>query len=253
MLDALRGISEEGGQILITTHSQVFIDRTDSDQLYVVTREDGESDFNWIEQDAFQAVDEIGAKNSDILQSDFVFYVEGPSDSKIIEEICRNTYDDWESRNVTIQHLGGTGNLHHCEPEKLRKINRNCAFILDSDKDSTDDKPNSTAQSIKSDSSRLGIPCKILSHACIENYFSSTGVNEVFGLSVEDGFIGKYDDAVNLIKQRVAEEHRPCDDDPDRVNYDKVKHGQEIVKAMYDQGDRIQEIEIFVSRCLETV
>lgn len=250
MLDALKRISEEGGQILVTTHSQVFIDRTDTGQLYVVARKDGESEFKWIEQDAFEAVDEIGAKNSDILQSDFVFYVEGPSDAKIIEEICRNRFDDWESRNVTIQHLGGTGNLYHCDPEKLRKINRNCAFILDSDRDGPDDEPNSTAQGIKEGSDGLGIPCKVLSRACIENYFTATGVNEVFRISVTAGFIGEYDDAIDLMKEELAEEYRP-DGNPDGVDYDKVKHGQEIVEAMYGEGEQIEEIEDFVSGCLE--
>lgn len=252
MLDALKGISEEGGQILITTHSQVFIDRTDTGQLYVVTRNDGESEFKWVEQDAFEAVDEIGAKNSDILQSDFVFYVEGPSDAKIIEEICLNTFGDWESRNVTIQHLGGTGNLHHCDPEKLRKINRNCAFILDSDRDNPTDDPNSTAKNIQEDSDGLGIPCRVLSRSCIENYFTASGVSAVFGISVEEGFIGEYDDAIGLIKEEVAAEYRP-DGDPDNVNYDKVKHGREIVKAMYGEGEQIREIEEFVQGCLESV
>lgn len=251
MLDALRTISEEGGQILITTHSQVFIDRTDSAQLYIVKRTDGESKIKWIQEDAFEAVEEIGARNSDLLQSDFVFYVEGPSDAVILEAICENIYDDWDGRNITVQHLGGTGNIHHCEPEKLRMINRNCAFILDSDRDGPGADPNSVAAEIKADSDDLGIPCKILEKACIENYFSAAGVNQVFGVSAESGFIGDYDDAVDCIKEVVGEEHRP-DGDPDGVDYKKIKHGQAIVNAMYDEGDGVEEIEEFVSECLST-
>lgn len=251
MLDALRTISEEGGQILMTTHSQVFIDRTNSGQLYLVKRTDGESQYKWVQEDAFEAVEEIGARNSDLLQSDFVFYVEGPSDAVIVEAICQNIYDDWEGQNSTLQHLGGTGNIHHCEPEKLRMINRNCAFILDSDRDGPSADPNSVATRIKSDSDDLGIPCQILEKACIENYFTAAGVNQVFGISADTGFIDDYENAVDCIKEEVAEEHRP-DGDPDRVNYKKIKHGQAIVNAMYENGERVGEIEEFVSDCLES-
>lgn len=249
MLDALKSISDEGGQVTITTHSQVFIDRTDHSQLYIVSRDDGESNFEKVEQDAFEAVDEIGAKNSDILQSDFVFYVEGPSDVEVIEEVCRQSYEDWESRNVSVQHLGGTGNLNHCDPAKLKKINRNCAFILDSDREFEDDDPNSIAQNLKEESEEANIPCKILTRSCIENYFTADGVNQTFGVSADEGFIGPYDDAVDLIKYEVAE-LRP-DDDPDKVNYNKVKHGREIVEAMYEQGQSIEELEEFIDDCLD--
>lgn len=251
MLDALRAISEGGGQILITTHSQVFIDRTDSGQLYLVKRTDGESQFRCIQQDAFEAVEEIGARNSDLLQSDFVFYVEGPSDVVIVEAICKNLCDDWEDQNITVQHLGGTGNIRHCEPEKLKMINRNCAFILDSDRDGPDANPNSVATRIKSDSDDIGIPCRILEKACIENYFTAVGVNQVFDVSAETDFIGDYDNAVECIKQVVAEEHRP-DGDPEQVNYKKIKHGQSIVNAMHENGEQVGELEEFVSDCLSS-
>ena len=249
MLDALKSISEEGGQVTITTHSQVFIDRTDHNELYIVSRDDGESDFEKVDKDAFEAVDEIGAKNSDILQSDFVFYVEGASDVEIIEEICKQKYKNWESKNIAVQHLGGTGNLTHCDPEKLKKINRNCAFILDSDRESEEDDPNSTARNLQKESEEVGIPCEILNRSTIENYFTAKGVNRVFGVSADEEFIGAYDDAVDLIKQEVAE-RRP-DGDPDKVNYNKVKHGREIVEAMYEEGQNIGEIEEFIEECLD--
>jgi hypothetical protein len=52
-----------------------------------------------------------------------------------------------------------------------------------------------------------------------------------------------------LIKQEVAE-LRP-DGDPDKVNYNKVKHGREIAKAMYEQDQSIEEIEEFIDDCLD--
>ncbi|WP_248896122.1 ATP-dependent nuclease [Haloplanus halobius] len=249
MLDALRGISEEGGQIMLTTHSEVFIDRTEKGRLYIVKRENGESQFEQVEEDAFRAVDEIGAKNSDLLQSDFVLYVEGPSDARIIEEVCRNAFESWDSRNVIIQHLGGTGNLEYCDPGDLKKINRDCAFLLDSDRESADDEPNSVARDIQIEAEEEGIPCMILDRTAIENYFSAQGVNEVFGLSVDPGFVPEYGDPVEEIERQIEIEHLP-EGHSAEDSYSKVKHGREVVRAMYDQGERIEEIEVFVDSCL---
>lgn len=72
MLEALRSITDSGGQVMITTHSQVFIDNRTSAEMYITKRNSGVTTFEQIEEDAFKAVDEIGARNSDILQSDFV-------------------------------------------------------------------------------------------------------------------------------------------------------------------------------------
>jgi putative ATP-dependent endonuclease of OLD family len=255
MLDALKKISEEGGQVLITTHSEVFIDRKETGRLYIVRRDNGKSNFSEIEQDAFRAVEEIGARNSDLLQSDFVLYVEGPTDAKVVREICRNAIDDWKEHNAVVQHLGGTGNLRHCDPSDLKKINRNCAFLLDSDKNSLADEPNDVAQELNKKADTANIPCLILDKREIENYFTAAGINQaISNLDIDTDSTPDYESVPKWVEKKIIAEV-PGRDPPEQVNklgnYDKVNHGQEIVRNMYEEGDRIPEIENFVKRSLD--
>lgn len=250
MADTLRKISEEGGKILISTHSQVFIDQKAEDVMYLVRRKEGESSYELVEDEAFEAIKEIGARNSDLLQSDYVIYVEGPSDKKILEEISKNI-EGWNSKNITIQHLGGTGNINHCDPEELRKINRNLAFLLDSDRTEPAGSPNDEAKEIRNKSRELGIKCKILERRTIENFFDESALEEVFGFeSLDENFVNKYDDIPDKIEEKLGSE---IIEDPsvDRGDYNKINHGVRIVREMYNSESRIIGLEEFMKSCLE--
>jgi putative ATP-dependent endonuclease of OLD family len=250
MLGTLKDISDEGAKILISTHSQVFIDQEDRGDMYLVRRRNGESEYEKIEEEAFKAVEEIGARNSDLLQSDFVIYVEGPSDVQVLKEVARHV-DGWDSQNITIQHLGGTGNLEHCDPEELRKINRKLAFLLDSDRKNEDDAPNSTASDLKNACDRLDIKCKILEKRAIENYFNGDAIQEVFNLdSVDDGFVGDFDNIPEKIKSLIGSE-KIQDPQIKKGDFSKTKHDLQIVKEMYRNGRNISELEEFLGDCLD--
>lgn len=250
MLDALRSIADSGGQVMITTHSQVFIDNRTAAEMYVTRRNDGVTSFEQIEEDAFKAVDEIGARNSDILQSDFVIYVEGPSDVKILETIADAYNDDWKEYNITIQHLGGIGNISHCEPKKLKKINRNFAFLLDSDKTSEDDDLKSEVEELKSRAESAGVDCHVLERREIENYFHHQGIAEVLSISVLEDEITGYCDVQGEVNQMVAKQRIPHDVDSSDC-YKKIEHGKQIIEWMYENGESIEEIEEFLDSCVE--
>ncbi|ELK49722.1 ATP-dependent endonuclease of the OLD family- like protein [Haloferax sp. BAB-2207] len=252
MLDALRTIAAEGGQVLVTTHSQVFVDNRDSASLYVTKRTDGRTNFRRVNEDAFVAVDEIGARNSDLLQSDFVIYTEGPSDAKILRTIAKHTIDNWGEYNISIQYLGGS-NIAHCDPTELRKINRNFAIILDSEKKSEGAEVDASAKELQEETEALGKECKILEKRAIENYLSEPGINEAFNLTVSDGFVTPYDNMKKKIEQRIATERI---DDPDtqraRGAYSKVKHGKQIIEWMCENDESITELEEFINSCVRS-
>ncbi|WP_414836926.1 ATP-dependent nuclease [Candidatus Nanohalococcus occultus] len=249
MMGTLKDISEEGGKIMISTHSQIFIDQKDKDGMYLVKRENGESNYKSIQEKAFKAIEEIGAKNSDLLQSDFVIYVEGPSDVQILKEVS-NHVEGWESKNITIQHLGGTGNLHHCEPEKLRSINRNLAFLLDSDKQKEQDSPGKIASNLQRSCKNLGIKCKILEKRMIENYFTADAIKEVFGFEdIQEDFVTDYENIPKKIEDKIGAERIP-DPEIQKGDFQKTSHGLRIVKQMYKNGSEIEEIEEFLESCL---
>ncbi|WP_435079380.1 ATP-dependent nuclease [Halococcus sp. AFM35] len=101
MLNALKEISNEG-QVCISTHSQAMIDQEKDASMHIVRRESGETSFELIEDDTFAIIDEIGARNSDLLQSDFVIYVEGPSDIGVLNEVARHAVPNWDSYNIGL-------------------------------------------------------------------------------------------------------------------------------------------------------
>jgi putative ATP-dependent endonuclease of OLD family len=246
MLDALRDIAAGGGQVVITTHSQVFIDNRADADMYLTRRNSGITEFQKLEQEGFEAVREIGARNSDILQSDFVIYVEGPSDVEIVETIGRRAIDDWYDQNVTVQHLGGTENMIHCDPKKLKKINRNFVILLDSDRKNEDDSLKSKVVSLRDRAQEAGVPCHVLQKREIENYFNSDAVADVLDLPAEIVEIRDYQDVENYIGHKIAE-HRDLNVESSN-DYKKQEHGRLITQKMYDRGHSINEIEEFLKK-----
>lgn len=242
MLSALQEIAQEG-QACISTHSQTMIDQSDSASLYVVRRNDGKTGFEPVKEDAFTAIDEIGARNSDLLQSDFVIYVEGPSDVKILEEIAQHAIEDWNSYNIVIQHLGGTGSLDHCTPEKLEKINRNFAVLLDSDQKSESGSPKDVVQNIKEKFEYCDKTCKVLNRREIENYYHHDSISAICHIDVDESFVGKYND----MEEDITEEM------DDGYGFNKIEDGKDIVNHMYSNGKRIEEVEKFLDSCIREV
>jgi len=251
MLEALRRIAETGSQVMITTHSQVFIDNRTSAEMYVTRRDSGVTTFTRIEEDGFTAVEEIGARNSDILQSDFVIYVEGPSDVKIIEAIAEHHIENWNEHNITIQHLGGLGNIRHCEPNKLKKINRNFAFLLDSDRTEPDADLKKEVSELSYRASGEGIRCHVLERREIENYFHSEAIGEVLSLSVPEDYFTEFCDVEDRAKELISAQHLPEGQEADSSDFDKIKHGKQIVEWMYENGKSIEEVENFLEYCVE--
>jgi putative ATP-dependent endonuclease of OLD family len=247
---------------MLSTHSPIFIDRRGRGDLHLVQREDGKTSVRMIDEDYLSAVEELGARNSDILQSDFVIYTEGPSDASILRTVAREYVEDWERKNITIQHLGGTGNIRSCNPEDLEEINHNFCFLLDSDRRHEDDSPSDAVQQIRDDCRGLRAFVHILEKREIENYFSSAGINQTLGLEVGPDFVGGYDDIPEKLHSEIAETHieeegasveeRQCDAcgniaAPDAGRqYDK-KRGAEIVAydpvATENMRERYPDIE----------
>lgn len=136
-------VSETSSQYFISTHSSSFMDTANA-TIFRVTN-DGE-------QTRVQAVvtkdhqrsllDDLGYHASDLLQTNMVIWVEGPSD-RIYVNHWINVIDDRliEGIHYTIMFYGGALIRHLTASDdalkdfiSLRSLNRNMAVILDSDK-----------------------------------------------------------------------------------------------------------------------
>lgn len=266
MLGSLKQIARSGGQIMLSTHSPIFIDRRGSGDLHLVKREEGITSIRTINEDYLSAVEELGARNSDILQSDFVIYTEGPSDASILRTVAREYVEDWERKNITIQHLGGTGNIQSCNPEDLEGINHNFCFLLDSDRRREDATPSDVVQQIQEDCREIRAFVHTLEKREIENYFTSTGINEICGLDVDPGFVGDYENIPQKLRSAIATEHvgeeeasledrwcRECGhiEEPDSGKHYDKKQGVDIVETMYREGEEIQELHEFLDEVMD--
>ena len=250
MLSAIKSISQEGGQIALSTHSPIFIDRRGSANMFIVKRQDGVSNMRFLSSDYFSIIDEIGARSSDVLQSDFVIYTEGINDVRSVKVVAKHYIDDWDELNIVIQHLGGRGNLDHCEPKELAKINKNFGFILDSDKSPIEGDPNSTNDSVNSTAKylqqeceklELDIPVLVLNRREMENYFTATGIHNAIGLDVDEEFTTKYGDMKEKLESEMNNQF-------DGI-YPQSK-SKDIINEMYKDGDSIPEIERFLDEVI---
>ena len=252
---------------MLSTHSPIFIDRRGHGNVFLVRRDGGRTSVRQIREDYLSVIEELGARNSDILQSDFVLYTEGPTDAQIIEEIANRHISNWDERNISIQHLGGS-NIQNCEPDELAEVNQNFGFILDSDRSSPDDNLKRGVQKFqeKCDESGVDVFIHILDKREIENYFTPEGINDSLGLNVGEDFVGDHKDIPKDLGREIiseyievevdSEEQRTCSEcghtHAPRVGsqYEK-KQGVKIVKSMYDNGQNITELEGVIGQIIE--
>ncbi len=162
--------SNENCYFFITTHSSIAIDmfsKYDNAQILHVRKEDGFSTVETIANntDAREVLSDLGIKASDVLLSNGVIWVEGPSDAIYLELFLDlyNTYNNdaaLGSLNYTIQALataiwkhsgfGDTKKIYKSTNEvnsaiNLAQINHNHLLILDKDDNYDDRKPSEHA------------------------------------------------------------------------------------------------------------
>ena len=96
-------------QVFVATHSPTFVNLSRPRSLFQVTYVEGRTEISRMSNaDSLGAMlEDIGARNSDVLLSDAVLFVEGPSDRDVLyawSEILGTTL---EGSNVTVLPMGG--------------------------------------------------------------------------------------------------------------------------------------------------
>ena len=136
-LSILNDLSKEG-QVIITTHSSIFIDRSDLRYTFLFRKKEGHTFLAWEnlrETKINEIINELGISPSDILLANGVIIVEGPTDKNVLEIFARGIVEKWDEYNIAIIHAGGKNNVFHYRryPDVLKKLNSNIAIILDAD------------------------------------------------------------------------------------------------------------------------
>ncbi|MBF6467020.1 AAA family ATPase [Nocardia beijingensis] len=165
---------------LISTHSASMLDSTIASISHITMDDDGRTHVDPVISRATlaNAVTDLGNRASDIVQSNFVVWVEGPSDRIYVQRWISDVATELsEGVHYSIMFYGGAL-LNHLTAEdeevsdfiQLATINRNFAILIDSDKSSENGELNDTKKRVKSEFEKYGAKVWITLGYTIENY-----------------------------------------------------------------------------------
>jgi uncharacterized protein (DUF433 family) len=251
---------ETSNQYILTTHSAHMLDAIDDVSIFQVTLQDGASRVESITSDKkrFSVCYDLGYKASDILQANCVIWVEGPSDRIYLNYWIKGKRDDLiEGVHYTIMFYGGrllshlTGEDEEALEEfiQLKKLNRNSAMVIDSDKDKPRDRINNTKKRLKLEFEKGSGFIWITQGREIENYLDPVVVQRIAKPSSKSksfkGFLGtgKYN---NLLKYEfVKKENGKATiktKDANKVNVAKL-YTEEVSTPDYEKFDLGKKID----------
>jgi predicted ATPase len=151
-------IDHTNNQYFITTHSAAFLD-TPNVKVFHVRMTDGQSRVASVHSAAEKAevCFDLGYRASDLLQSNCIIWVEGPSDRLYINKWLRLVDDALiEGLHYSIMFYGGRLLSHLSADDKevedfisLRALNRNTCIVIDSDKRFPQTPVNATKQRVQ--------------------------------------------------------------------------------------------------------
>lgn len=106
LIDQLYGADR---QIFLTTHSPIFVNLSRPASIYQTTYTNGRTTVTRLSGAELlgQMLQDIGARNSDVLLSDAVLFVEGPSDGEALSIWSETLKPGLRERNVTLLPMGG--------------------------------------------------------------------------------------------------------------------------------------------------
>lgn len=206
---------ENNCTIFYTTHSNVIIDmfsNRDDSTIYLVKKVEDKTTIKRVDDYLAQSetLNELEIKASDILQTNVLIWVEGPSDRVYINKFI-SLLDSTLIENVHYQFVYYGGRLlSHISVDPIEitdlvsifKINRNSIVIIDSDKKDENARINPTKSRIKKELTSLNLICWITDGREIENYIPIDVLENYYGFHKNVKF-GSYDDikvVLNSIK-----------------------------------------------------
>jgi hypothetical protein len=229
---------ETTNQYFITTHSASILDKPDA-SIFHVKLDGGLSIISPISSGAqrFSVCSDLGYRASDLVQSNCIVWVEGPSD-RIYLNWWINALDSTlvEGVHYSIMFYGGRllSHLTANDPEveefiSLRRLNRNIAVLIDSDRKSNNSKINETKQRIQAEFENGSGLAWITDGREIENYLDRNilekTIREIYPAVTSIIYRTKFDDPLHG-ENRTKK----------REDIDKVKLAHKVVRNPANLG-----------------
>lgn len=243
-------------QVFITTHSHMainaFYDKDDAG-IFHVYKQDGRAFVKRIESylDKTRILDDLDVKASDLLQSNGIIWVEGPSDRVYIKHWLDLYFPDRFVEGVHYQFLYYGGRLlsqysaeEVTELISVIKTNRNAVIVMDSDKRNRNARLNDTKKRIIAEFDALGMMSWVTKGKEIENYIPKTAIEEALEVSLKaqcgqyelfPGYIEKYYRGFTGKKVRFAR----CV--VDHMTEENMAGMMDVKKRVTELGERIVE------------
>ena len=197
LLKYLENLTKSGATFFLTTHSNVMLDTFQNNKnvnILHVQKEDESSiiinSSNNIQKN--KILNDLGIKASDLLQSNGIIWVEGPSDRIYINKWISLWSNDTlrEGKDYQCVFYGGRllSNLSLSEKIEndlinLLNVNRNSIIVIDSDKKNNNSKINITKRRIRDEAKKNNIMCWITKGREIENYIPDKLVKRIKGFN----------------------------------------------------------------------
>lgn len=164
-------------QYFVATHSPAFIDTPGASVFHVTSDTQTRFSTAVLRRDRFRICLDLGHRASDILQSNYVIWVEGPSDRIYLRYWIKVVAPELhEGVHYTIMFYGGRLLSHLSADDEevnefidLRALNQNLAIVIDSDKKTAGDPINATKQRVEREFAQSGMAW-ITAGREIENY-----------------------------------------------------------------------------------
>lgn len=188
LLDFLR--RDTDNSYVITTHSPTLIAPNDETAAIHLWQESFITKSRLVETDldSLQALRDLGAKASDLLQANSVIWVEGPSDRIYLNRWLHLLYPDQfrEGIDYSVMFYGGRLLAHlgfdrEAKEEadeliQLLRINQHSAILIDSDRRKSTDPLNTTKQRVQQECDASKILCWITDGREIENELPAAAI-----------------------------------------------------------------------------
>ncbi len=245
--------SHGNNQYLLATHSSVFLNSKSVDSVVHVTLDDGNTTLSLPHSmaDKYDALDRLGVHASDVLQTDFVIWVEGPSDAVFLEtciKLAGQLNKEWQGLTRGIHfdfaHYGGSNRAHlrvgsdgDAQLLDILRVCRKAAYVWDSDRDDESTPVNSTKSRIQQECEIMGVFSWETAGREIENYLSTDLLKRAYespdmlpGMALKGEF-GKHAHLGEFLVSNFGEQGRP---NGWKVKYDehKVDIMKEVMKHM---------------------
>ena len=257
LLKYIEELTQQNAIFFLTTHSNVTLDSNQNSNLisiYHVQKDyDNEVKVNNISNKIQKnsILDDLGVKASDILQSNGIIWVEGPSDriyiNKWIEMSTRGELK--EGKDYQCVFYGGRllSNLTLEEENdliNLMNVNRNAIILIDSDKKHNNSPINETKKRIKEEAEKNGVYVWITKGREIENYIPSNLIKKFYGKEKSNEELGQFQNIEEYIDILKPEEGKKFLRDKTGFAVEILKEAtKEDFKDVYDFSKRISDVE----------